>query len=383
MITTGGEWNLIHSRNIVLYEKYDIKIKMNVLLPAQSFEGDLIHFKRAPYPIEIILCSRTRRDIINSVNNLYLKAVQKDYKAILGDDTGYALFATKNLKLYRGKLIIDMHGDLAELYEYSPRKRYLYGLMRYWVFSFQQRRFIQNCDAALVVSSLLHRYARHVNPDTKIYKVPCACNEVLSYDEYRINRKYWRERLHIGNDDIVLAYAGGLSKWQALNEHLEIVSGCCNRDMRIRGLFFTSEVMTLNNTIESKYAKFKNRFSVMSVDNNALVKALCAADVGLLVRRQDKTNNAAFPNKFDEYLAAGLKVITTPALLDISKIISENRDIGLLINYDNIISEIEKILSFANKDFPITSDRFRETQKLRKSFNFENSLKEFAEFLKE
>ena len=382
IITTGGEWNLIHSRNIVLHEKYNVKIKMNVLISTDSFPEVPDHFKMSPYPIEIILSRKIRSDIIRAANSFYRKAAQLNYKAILADDTGYALFANKYFESYHGKLIIDMHGNLAEIYEYSTNKWHLYTLFRYCVYAFQQNRFIQKCDAALVVSSMLEKHIKKINPKTKTYRVPCACNQVLSYEEYQANRNYWREKLKIGINDKVFAYAGGMNKWQAISEHLEIISGCCKKNARTRIVFFTTDRMHINSMIESNYKNIRDKITIMSVDSKDLVQALCVADIGLLVRKNDRTNNSAFPNKFDEYLAAGLRVITTAGLTDVATVVANNIGLGLLVDYNNIKNEIDKILFFAETETAMTMDKFLKTQEIRKSFSHQRRLKDFAEYLK-
>jgi hypothetical protein len=381
MVTTGGEWNLIHSRNLVLREQYGIKIRMTVLLPADTADVEPVHFKTAPYPIEIILYNNSRRGIINAADDFYLKAVHSNYKAILTSGTGFTLFATKNLAKFQGKLIVDMHGDPAELYEYSPLNRYLWDYMRYFLFASKLRSLLRRSDGVLVVSDSLAENVRKVNPGARIFQVPCACRQILTYDEYRTSRAVWRGTLHIGDDDIVFVYSGALNEWQCIHEHLDIVAECCKRDERIRALFFTNEIVALNNLIDSRYGRYKERISILSVKSGDIVKALCAADMGLLVRKDGRTNHVAFPNKFDEYLAAGLKVVTTTALRDIARIVSENEGMGLLVDCNNIGGEIERVLSFARKDVPITADRFHHTQEVREGFSLNKRLKGFAEYL--
>jgi hypothetical protein len=144
---------------------------------------------------------------------------------------------------------------------------------------------------------------------------------------------------------------------------------------------FTGDVSTMNSLVKSICGKHKDRVTVLTLDSSEMTKALCAADIGLLVRQDNRTNNAAFPNKFDEYLAAGLKVLTTPALDDIADIVAENEGIGLLVDYENIGRETERILSFAVRDFPITYAIFDSIQKMREPYSLDARLKTFADHL--
>jgi hypothetical protein len=56
---------------------------------------------------------------------------------------------------------------------------------------------------------------------------------------------------------------------------------------------------------------------VVSVSFDQVPLYLVSADIGLLIRDNHLLNRYACPTKFTEYLASGLHVLTTPAVLDV------------------------------------------------------------------
>jgi hypothetical protein len=80
--------------------------------------------------------------------------------------------------------------------------------------------------------------------------------------------------------------------------------------------------------------------SVHSLPAAEVTAALSACDIGLLLREDISTNHNAFPNKFAEYVAAGLFLVTSPGLRDPAEFVVRHR-LGVLLDP----SEVQQGLS--------------------------------------
>ena len=61
-----------------------------------------------------------------------------------------------------------------------------------------------------------------------------------------------------------------------------------------------------------------------------IVDALASGDYGLLLREDNATNRTAAPTKFAEYCAAGVPVVTTPYVGDVTRLVDAH-NIGIVI----------------------------------------------------
>ena len=94
-----------------------------------------------------------------------------------------------------------------------------------------------------------------------------------------------------------------------------------------------------------------------SVEQSKVKYNLALADYGILLRDNNTTNRVASPSKFAEYLAAGLKVIISENIGDLSEFVTSN-DCGYIIDQINIndlrpLSQNERLfnISLAEKHF--------------------------------
>ncbi|WP_148205593.1 glycosyltransferase family 4 protein [Symbiobacterium thermophilum] len=69
----------------------------------------------------------------------------------------------------------------------------------------------------------------------------------------------------------------------------------------------------------------------MSLLPEEVVPALHACDVGFVLREDNWTNRVAFPNKFAEYCAAGLLIVTSPGLRAAADVVV-TKGIGVLVD---------------------------------------------------
>ena len=57
------------------------------------------------------------------------------------------------------------------------------------------------------------------------------------------------------------------------------------------------------------------------VSHNQIFEYLSACDVGMLIRDDNFTNRVAFPNKFSDYINAGLSIVISPSLREPTRLL--------------------------------------------------------------
>lgn len=135
-----------------------------------------------------------------------------------------------------------------------------------------------------------------------------------------------RQELGFNERDIVLIYSGSTAGWQSfslLNDTLEKM--LANPAIKI---IFLSPPSSL---LHQFMLRFPQRASQHWVKPDEVHTLLCAADYGLLIREENKTNQTASPVKFGEYLNAGLKVIISKNIGDFSEI-TKDKKLGFVLN---------------------------------------------------
>jgi glycosyltransferase involved in cell wall biosynthesis len=162
------------------------------------------------------------------------------------------------------------------------------------------------------------------------------------------SRSETREQLGIANDDIVYVYAGGLAQYQMIPEMLKIWSKLDNRNAKF--MFLTSKQPGKNINISEYESLIPEGTIVLSLDPNEVPIYLAAADIGFLLREQNPLNTVASPVKFAEYLAAGLAVVTSPALSDASSQVTDH-NLGVAISPKPDTDELQSLIEFT-KTFP-------------------------------
>jgi glycosyltransferase involved in cell wall biosynthesis len=72
-------------------------------------------------------------------------------------------------------------------------------------------------------------------------------------------------------------------------------------------------------------------YHIVGVRHAEVSNYLAAMDVGLLLRDDSPVNRVAFPTKFAEYCAAGVPVVSTPFVGDVTEIV-QSEDLGLVVD---------------------------------------------------
>ncbi|WP_075618328.1 glycosyltransferase [Paenisporosarcina indica] len=192
-------------------------------------------------------------------------------------------------------------------------------------------------DLSIVVSNKLGAYIEEE------YKVRNWSKYACSFDirdwpveeEYKKIREKVRKNLKISNETKVFVYGGSLAPWQCVEETIYFFKLLQKNKENIHLLFLTPEV-ELAKKMLSQSSIDKNDYTTLSVEPNDIKNYFIASDYGFLLRKNNLTNKVASPNKFAEYLTAGIKIIIGENVGEASEIV-KNNNLGYLVNVDNLV----------------------------------------------
>lgn len=207
-----------------------------------------------------------------------------------------------------------------------------------------ERSVITCADFRIAVSHKLVDYwrERFGYQQDKHVVIPCTVEQgflsrEIEAEEARLSRK----KLGLGENDLVLVYSGSAAGWQSFPILQGLLKGYLAEDIKHKVLFFLSEEQNVLNL----RAEFPEQVVISQVPHKEILPLLAAGDYALLIREGSVTNHVASPTKFAEYLAAGLPVIISEGIGDLSVFVNEH-DCGLIVR-DAIPTE--KLASIVNE----------------------------------
>lgn len=238
------------------------------------------------------------------------------------------------------ELIFDLRALIAEESAFRHNTKF----PGYYLLKMIERFLIKKADRISVVSNKLKEYVLSIESDKPIYLVPSAVDTDRVYysEEERSNI---RSSYGIDPQEIVLVYIGGVSKWQQVDETIQLFRDLdCFCD-NLRLMLIVQNISEIRDRLVSIFPEHPgNIILVENIGHGEVYRYLSAADVGIVLRENHILNRVASPIKFAEYLACGLPVILTPWVGDYSDIVPQKR-LGLVISPDDP-NKIEKTAKF-------------------------------------
>ena len=207
------------------------------------------------------------------------------------------------------------------------------------------------------------------------FRIPCATTTTpLSIDEYNENRKKYREKYNIANNEVVFIYSGGVSSWQCIEETIALYKGIASKSKTSMRLLVFSH---MRETIE-KIVRNDKSIIIDSYQPDELEKALCAGDYAFLIRRKSIINEVAFPNKYLEYVKSGMQIITTPYVDEIARQI-EKYGIGYI---HDLGQPLEPLINYVNCNTIDKNEMIRKSEEILDYNGFKKRLLPFINFIK-
>ena len=333
-------------------------------IPCSSFE--IITHSFIDYSVKY---SKLKKCVSNKIEN-------EGYAGIIISGVNLLPLVRDIKKFYpQIKVLADLHGAFEELIEFKTSslfKNIVRGIY-YRVAKYNEKKYLLQFDGFLAVSHALQDYIQkeYNIQDKPFFIVPCAVFDTIqSVEVLRDKRKYARSKYNVRNDETLFIYSGGISPWQCIEESVGMFKAICERNNQIKG-----RMLILSGNLQAiKHFECEN-IRVDSLPADKVQDILCGGDYAFMLRGNFVTNNVAFPNKFLEYVAAGLNIITTNHVHDVRDYINQY-NLGICLPDD---VHIEDNGYFINKtDYP---SNYINRKRLIEQTTFVTTLKPVIDFL--
>lgn len=384
IITTSGELRLIKNRAEALFSEYNISTDFLVFQKESRVNAK----KKEIINAGGSLCTYTmniKRPVTSILN--YCKMVKtisnrvkkENIDAVIFSGPGLAGLAEKVKKVSSCKVIIDVHGSSEDIVELTKNKEFSKRLVSNLIYRIEKNGFkkgFKYADGCFVVTGALADYIKK-NYHTKnidFFQVPCATTGISEDIKYIFdNRKIYREKYGIKENEIVFIYSGGVSSWQCVEETVELYKRLKNSIKKpLRLLCFSHNKERIQELVGAT-----RDVVVDSYLPHELEKALFAGDFAFMLRKNCITNNVAFPNKYLEYVKSGMKIITTPYVFEIANQITDN-GVGFLYDFSG---NIQEIANYVEEKAHSYGDDWNQRNIILNNNSFKTRLKPFVAFL--
>jgi hypothetical protein len=280
--------------------------------------------------------------------------------------------------------VLDVHGSVREPFDRFPDAPF--AMLSYLKHRMLRKRWLPFYHAALVVTDYLARECRKMCPDLTTFTVPCASLHSPTWTGVIEHRKQWRSALGLRDEELVLVHCGGLRFHQRPEPMIALTEMLLRCGIPARLLIATHDRLAAEGAVRSAPGGVRDRILIRSVPNGQHLEALAAGDLGLLLREDIPTNRAAFPNKADEYWAAGLPVVTSPGLQAVADIVRDEPQAGVIVDYPgNSAAPASQTLWFrqlSQAGLSQRNARFSCLQNVRKRLAFHETLSPFVAWLR-
>ena len=236
--------------------------------------------------------------------------------------------------------IVDMRGVAdAEVELVKSRKSfYYYGL------SWLQHYTMKKADRLSCVSHRMGKWIKSQTGRSDYTVIPCCVSK--TENTFDMDERI-RTRAHLGYlpNHKVICYAGGVAEWQKLRSIIKLFRDISKLHSDYRFLFICRqkekiEAMLRDIVLDVRISR------VVSCEQFAVSGYLKACDASIIMRDDILVNNVSSPVKIGEYLYAGLPVLLTKGIGDMSELIPiEN--VGIIIDENN--RPAEQIIRYLSK----------------------------------
>ena len=209
-----------------------------------------------------------------------------------------------------------------------------------------ERRAALDADHVLAVSGPLKARLCAMSgiPPERVTVVPCCVNPERVVHNLS-TRRMTRARLRF-EDKFVLVYSGSLGPYQIPDRVAALVEAIRERMGRTHLL-----VLTRDGPGAARWFRSLDEaggVTVVDAPYDEVGGYLAAADAALLLRQDDPVNRDACPVKFGEYVVAGLPVIVTPRIGDVSAYIQESGH-GVVIDIEgSVLEQAQRVVEAIN-----------------------------------
>jgi len=224
------------------------------------------------------------------------------------------------------RIYLDIQGALEESYEYANGSALVKGYCKFLLSKAILTLTINNLDGALVVSDELGEYCRaHLLPTKRasfqIQKIRCGLIDIFSSQQKEEWRKEVRATWGIDQNTHVFVFSGYRMPWQNIEKTILTFQHFDKTLDNVFFAFFCNIDDAFSEKLKKSFPQGNYRLAFLKFDE--YFENLCACDVGFLIRDYNTTNHVAFPNKFSDYLNAGLMLAINKALPEPTRLLEQ------------------------------------------------------------
>lgn len=220
--------------------------------------------------------------------------------------------------------IFDILGLLADEYAdagHWSREGFLYRATK-WI----ERVLLRRAAAVITLTEANERSLRRgglVRPEVPIPVLPCAV------DPERFSCAGAPDAYPRGARPL-LVYSGGIGPWYRPEAIAAFAAAARRITPDLRFLVLTRGDTSALERAAREHGIAPSAMDVRSFHPDDVARILCTADVGLSFRSQGVSMEAVSPNKFGEYLACGLPVVSSRGIGDVDEITLRDR-VGAIV----------------------------------------------------
>ena len=242
--------------------------------------------------------------------------------------------------------------DIPAIYAEEVAMRSGKGL-RYQICHWIETREFRKADRLAAVSHKLKQLIHDLTGRDDVIAIPnCFNRDVFAFDEQARTRI--RGEYNFDDNDRIICYAGGLSKWQRIPDILNLCHEVSKKRDNFKFIFLTQQDKRLREMLEDSNLSAE-RCVIRVCMPQEVPEYLSAADAGIIMRDDVPVNNVASPIKIGEYLGCGLPVILTKGIGDYSEMI-RRAGVGVVLNEDD--DAAEQVVRFMERpDFGTLCDK--------------------------
>ncbi len=278
-----------------------------------------------------------------------------------------SVYARKIAREQKAISVYDVRGVVAEEAAFKWGRRGI----KYKYILYKEMNELRKSDRLTCVSKNLKDYINaKVGRNDAIVIPSCVEMKMFFYDSKA--RKEIREKYLLNDEQKVVCYSGGLSKWQRINDIIKLFEQIANTDENYRFIFLIEQSEYLHEIIMKTTLPI-NKCIILWCSHEQVHKYLSAADAGIIMRENTIVNNVASPIKIGEYLACGLPIIMTRGIGDFGDLVSQI-GIGLLLEENGDMAC--QVISFMSR-LDYAEVRRKAINFAYKHFSFQSHLEDY------
>ncbi len=231
-----------------------------------------------------------------------------------------AIIAKRGITPHCKSLIIQARGIATQEYSYSHKdikgiRSLAYQARLHQLHLLEKQAYSQPKNKPFtfyieVVSPALQEYL------VLTYQTPIACciqacfdlPETVSPEEKELRRTQERRRLAISLDATVYVYNGSIKPWQCAEQTVHSFKDRWKKDGNSIFLGITPDIKDIEHLLTKENIP-SHAYRLVQLSHEKVMRTLCAADYGFLLREKHLMNWVSRPTKLLEYQAAGLEII--------------------------------------------------------------------------